>query len=1264
MPAFPRAKHARLRAVSTILYSVFCCLSLFEVGHAVEQVRYVEATAHKDSFAIAQNKVVSPMYVDSSDHAGVLRAANDLCVDIERVTGVAPALETKATVTGKSVILVGTLGKSRLIDQLVQAKKIDVSALVGKWEASLVQVVTNPMPGVSSALVIVGSDKRGTIYGLYDVSEQIGVSPWNWWADVPVKQQNALFVNAGRYVADEPAVKYRGIFLNDEEPALGNWTREKFGDFNSKFYTRVYELLLRLKANYLWPAMWGKSLYEADPESARLADEYGIVIGTSHHEPMMRAQRDWGKARGGEWNYQTNEEKLRDFWREGVRRNKDYETLTTIGMRGDGDMPMMDDADAAAKLMETIVADQRKIIAEEVNPNVEKVPQLWALYKEVQDYYAKGMRVPDDVTLLWCDDNWGNLRRLPTAEERARKGGAGIYYHFDYVGGPRSYKWINTVPIAKVWEQMNLAHQYDANRIWIVNVGDLKPMEFPIEFFLDFARDPKAWPQDKLEDYTRLWAQREFGPTYAADIADIVDKYTKYNGRCKPELLNPDTFSLVDYQEADRVLADWKQIAGKAESIYAKLPPEARDAFFQLVLYPTKASAIVNELYITVGRNRLHAAQGRASTNELAAKARALFQADADLAKQYNQLGGGRWNHMMDQTHIGYTTWSDPKTNIMPETREIQVPVNAALGVVVEGSTNAYSSNSPSGASLPAFDSFNRQNHFVEVFNRGQKPFNFSVAPSAPWIVVSPSQGTVEKEQRLFVSIDWDKVPVGTQQGTLKITSSNVEGVGEVTVAVQARSAASLLKTPLEGFVESNGYVSMEAEHYTRKVDADAVKWDKIEGLGHTLSSMTVFPVTAPSVLSSQNSPRLEYSMYLFNSGRAEVETVLAPTLDFVPGRAQRFAISFDDQTPQIIELPKQNNGRLWDAAVRDGAYRLRSTHTLNTAGYHTLKVWMVDPGVVLQKLVVNMGGAKPSYLGPPESYRSQGAGTVVTINKVGANPDLKFVDAPVNNGAPSRRQFQGGAPQGGQGQPYRGNASIPVPRGDANSLLAHEQLVAKAKVGGIDLYFLGDSITRRWGTKDAQYAPMLENWKQNFFGWNAGNFGWGADSIQNILWRIQNGELEGVNPKVIVILAGTNNVGTNPGGAAKIADIVKGIEALVTTSQQKAPNAKIVLTAIFPRNDNMAVLPEIQKINEGIEKLDDGKTIFFLNVNDKLAGPDGTLFEGMMGDKLHPTVKGYQVWADGLRPLLTQLLGPPAITDHAPSPTGDPSATKPDPRT
>src|SRR5882724_819216 len=430
--------------------------------------------------------------------------------------------------------------------------------------------------------------------------------------------------------------------------------------------------------------MWNNAFNDDDPVNPKVADEWGIVMGTSHHEPMLRAQQEWKRYGKGAWDYTTNGDVLRQFWTEGLRRNRNYESIVTLGMRGDGDLPMSRESNVA--LVERIVADQRKIIAENVNPALAAVPQVWTLYKEVQDYYEKGMRVPDDVTLLWCDDNWGNIRRLPTTEERKRSGGAGVYYHFDYVGGPRSYKWLNTIPITKVWEQMNLAYRYDANRIWIVNVGDLKPMEFPIEFFLTLAWNPEKLPKEKIGEFTKQWATREFGPKYAADIADIVSKYTEYNGRRKPELLEPDTYSLVNYQEADRVPAEGQTIVDKGERIYALLPEESRDAFFQLVLYPTKASAQVTQLYIATGKNKLYLSQNRASANVVSQQATALFQADAALAADYNhKLGHGKWNHMMDQTHIGYTSWRDPPENVMPKVTEIEVPAEAQMGVTVEG---------------------------------------------------------------------------------------------------------------------------------------------------------------------------------------------------------------------------------------------------------------------------------------------------------------------------------------------------------------------------------------------------------------------------------------------------------------------------------------------------------------------------------------------------------------------------------------------------
>jgi hypothetical protein len=935
-------------------------------GMALGGPKYVVSKPDSGSFQLAHEGIAASICVDAGDYPGVARASRDLQADILHVTGLAAPLGCDGKSLHGDVLLIGTIGQSPLIDRLVRERKIDVSQIQGKWESTLIEVVPHPLPGVARGLVIAGSDKRGTIYGIYDLSEQMGVSPWYWWADVPVRHKDSLYVKAGRWVTGEPAVKYRGIFLNDEAPSLSGWAKEKFGGLNHVFYERVFELLLRLKANFLWPAMWDNAFNEDDPLNPKLADEYGIVMGTSHHEPMLRAQQEWKRHGAGPWDYTTNAKRLDAFWEEGIERNKDYESAITLGMRGDGDMPMAEKEDIAQ--LEKIVADQREMIERHRTSMLSTDPQLWALYKEVQGYYEKGMRVPDDVTLLWCDDNWGNLRRLPTAEERKRSGGAGIYYHLDYVGDPRSYKWLNTYSITKVWEQMNLASAYGANRIWIVNVGDLKPLEFPIEFFLSMARDPRRWGKDNLKEFTELWAEREFGAEHAAEIAEIVSQYTRFNGRRKPEQLEPDTFSLVHYREADLVYSEWKSLAEQTEQLYRKLPESARDAFFELVLYPVKASAIVNELYITAGKNRLYAEQGRVDANQLAQQARALFAADAELADEYNRkLAHGKWNHMMDQAHIGYTFWNEPPLNAMPAVTEVQPVSRARMGVAAEGSAAVGSSASPSLA-LPPFDVFNQQTQFVDVFNQGAESFEFIASANRPWIQLSQTRARVAGEQRLLVSIDWDRAPEGDSEGA--VTIAQVGGAA-VNVRVHALRPSAPTKDSVQGFVESNHYLSIEAEHFTGMTGAGEVHWEKIPGFGETLSGMTVLPVTASSAEPPQVAPTLEYKMFLFDKGAFNVEAILAPTLNFVPGRGLRFAVSFDDQPPLVVDALANHTESDWAKAVSDGVRKVASTLNVDEPGYHTLKFRMVDAGIVLEKLVVSQGPLSSSYLGPPESYRN-----------------------------------------------------------------------------------------------------------------------------------------------------------------------------------------------------------------------------------------------------------------------------------------------------
>ena len=927
---------------------LLCLFTLSGLAHA-----QMADHASPGAFALVSAGHATPILVGADDWPGVVRVAGDLAQDVHRVTGQTPTLLKVRSDAKSEVILIGTLGHSALIDGLVSAGKMDVHSITGKWESAVTTVVEAPFPGVSRALVIAGSDKRGTIFATYDLSEQMGVSPWYWWADVPIAHKDALYFAPITHVLAEPAVKYRGIFLNDEAPALSGWTQEKFGGYNSKFYVHVFELLLRLKANYLWPAMWGSAFNEDDPENPRLADEYGIVMGTSHHEPMLRAQQEWKRHGTGPWDYAANAGVLQDFWRKGITRNGNYESTITLGMRGDGDEPMTEGQNIA--LLERIVADQRKILAENLTPTIAAEPKVWALYKEVQAYYEKGMRVPDDVTLLWCDDNWGNIRRLPTAEERKRPGGAGIYYHFDYVGDPRSYKWLNTTNIAKTQEQMSLAWQYGADRIWIVNVGDLKPMEFPISFFLAMAREPAKWDKDHVQQFGVDWATQQFGPAHAVEIAGMIDEYTRLNQRRKPEQLEPGTFSLRNFGEADRVDSEWRTLERRVDALAALLPEPQRAAFFELVQYPADASAVVNEMYIAAARNAFYARQGSALANNFAAETRRLFARDAELSDRYNhKLLNGRWNHMMDQTHIGYTYWNEPPLNVMPAVAEVQVPARGSLAVL---GSQPGAGNS---ARLSVFDSVARQQQQITLINSGSQAIPFSAKGIADWIIVSPAAGSASGQQSLTVSVDWSKAPAAHASGEVLIDQQYGPTLH---IPVEALHIAG---TP-RGFVESDGYVAIEAADTSARTGT-ATKWVELPGFGEGKSGMTVSPATSAPNRASPAS--LQYGIYLTDSGSFTLECRIAPTWNFTPGHGLRFAVSIDDgPRVEVDAFPKFVDAD-WSKAVSDGVQIMRVPLTIPATGAHTLKVWAVDPGVVMERLILWHGEPRPSYLGPPESAR------------------------------------------------------------------------------------------------------------------------------------------------------------------------------------------------------------------------------------------------------------------------------------------------------
>ena len=938
--------------------------------YSIESPAIVSFEKLSSNYVLAANGKATTILMDENDFPGVIRAAEYLRLDVERVTAIKPELKYDITSDEKIVLIIGTIGKSQLIQSLIDKGKLDVSSIKGKWDAYLINTLEKPVKGINKAIVIAGSDKRGTIYGIYEISSQIGVSPWYWWADVPVKKHNQLYIIPGTY-SDYPAVKYRGIFLNDEAPALTGWTSEKFGGFNHLFYEHVFELLLRLKGNFLWPAMWNNAFADDDSLNMILADEYGIVMSTSHHESMMRADKEWDRYGEGPWEYSTNPENLYKFWVDGAKRNKNYESVYTMGMRGQADTPMSEGENI--ELMGRIIKDQREIIAHVfTDHDVTDVPQVWCLYKEVQDYYDHGMLVPDDITLLLCDDNWGNVRRLPKPGTPERKGGYGMYYHYDFVGGPVSYRWLNVNPIARTWEQLHLCYEHGVDRIWIVNVGDLKPMEFPISFFLDYAWNPDRIPESELPDYINKWAEQQFGKEYAEDIAWLLTQYTRFNYRRTPEMLKPETYSMFHHREAENVVKEYNDILASAREIATKLPDEYQDAFYQLVKHPIEACANLNELYYTVAKNHLYAEQGRNSANVMAKRVKDLFENDAAITNYYHhKLSNGKWNHFMSQTHIGYTSWNNPPENIMPEVKKIDKKKEAEMGVMVEGSGSWWPHDSTQ-AWLPEFDNLNRQHYYLELFDRGLEPYSYTIKIKDPWVQVSSFKGEINSEDRIWISIDWDRAPKNTGESAVNIIADNGS---KVTVNIRTVNHDMSVLSSFSGFVEANGYVSMEAEHFTRKQETDDIQWHVIPGFGRTLSGVTAFPVTHDPVFPGGNNPCLEYNVYLTHTGSVKVEVYVAPSLNIYNDTGMQYAVSFDDALPQLVKIhefdtiPDWQYPAYWNNSVTDNIRILTTEHTIESAGTHTLKVWMVTPGVVFEKMVIKAKEIGDSYFGPPESF-------------------------------------------------------------------------------------------------------------------------------------------------------------------------------------------------------------------------------------------------------------------------------------------------------
>ena len=941
-----------------------------------------------DACLLANSQTATPFLVETSTPPAVLRASHDLAQDIARVTGKTPAIATTATPAATAnLLIIGTLGQSPLLDQLAAAGKLATNGLTGQWESYVLQLVDHPLPGVDRALVIAGSDRRGTIFGIYELSARIGVSPWYWWADVPVTHRDSVALRGDRFQQGPPAVKYRGIFLNDEDWGLRPWAAKTLepenGNIGPKTYAHLFELLLRLHANYLWPAMHpGTRAFNYFPANKKIADAYGIVMGSSHCEQMLCDNvSEWDEQKYGDYNYVTNPSGVLKYWAQRVHDNGAYENIYTVGMRGihDGGMPGGGTTREKAARLHDIIAHQRDLLAQGVNPNVARVPQIFCPYKEVLELYRLAPNIPDDITLVWPDDNYGYVRQFSNLAERARSGGGGVYYHISYWGAPYDYLWLDTTAPALIAEEMTKAYAYGANRVWVLNVGDLKPGEIGAEFFLNLGWNPSAWNGANTDELLTRQFTRDFGPELAPEMVSILDEYYRLNFARKPEHMgldpknrflqaSPFSATLNGDETLRRVIA-WRTLVNRVANLLPRVPAPARDAYFEFIGYPVRTACAANVKALAIANFNAAQAQGRLINSEwsqIAGQAQAKIDA---LTKAYNEtLAGGKWRGMMSAQPRKLATFNPP--SLPPPPGYPWCP--ARLGVVVEGNPTAHfasNTNTPCPA-LPEFTYPLAPAAFVDVFNAGTAPMKWSVESDEPWIHFTPASGTADA--RVQVTIDWAQAPqTGEAHGILHVFTPGQNHL----IPVNIFHAAPTDIVANTDFIESANRVILQATHVSQAIPGRDAQWRAIPGLGYNGAAMSVFPVTTavrtePAKIIAE-SPCLTYRLWLRHPGDWSVTLRTLPTFSVETGKPQRYAIAFDDAPPQIVALPASlgENDPTWQENVLRNAALTTSHHQIAQPGAHTLKIWMVDPGLVLDAIAAENHPTQPlGYTWPDET--------------------------------------------------------------------------------------------------------------------------------------------------------------------------------------------------------------------------------------------------------------------------------------------------------
>ncbi|OAL48891.1 hypothetical protein IQ07DRAFT_542687 [Pyrenochaeta sp. DS3sAY3a] len=943
-----------------------------------------------------------PILVDADDFEGVLLAAQNLADDLQKVTGKSsPVWKSLENPPTRGIILIGSVNRSKFVRELVEAEdSSSTQQLLGKWESFQTSVQACAWPIAERMLVLAGSDKRGTIFACYTLSEQIGVSPWHWWADVYIPPQERIYALSTTTHQGEPSVQFRGIFINDETPALIDWAHEKFGQkLGLEFYKKVFELLLRMKANFLWPAMWsgfpepGSIFFTDDPRNQQAADAYGIVISTSHHEPMGRNMSEWRQSNQGEWAWEMNKDAIADFFKAGAERSKPFESVLTLGMRGDSDVEINSENPKAT--LKDVIQTQRDII-EHTYGRSDGVPQVMALYKEVQEYFEDGLEIPEDVTLLFADDNFGNIRRFPGGPERARTGGYGVYYHLEYVGAPRSYKWLNTNSCGKIHQQLQAAYANDIRKIWVFNVGDIKPQEIPLTFALSLAWNINCVQPSTIPRFFNAFAMREFGNQYGDEASELLLQHDRMMSLRRHEHLEHDTLSISHYREADIILQRWLDLDRNAGQLFEKIHVARKPSFFQLVLHPIRASRINLELRITQAKNQMHGSQRRNTTNILAQRCLDLFDEDWSLSELYHNSPwtGCKWNHIMKQPRYGFSsdTWHAPSRDVITGLSYVQLRQNSnricgQMGVAIEGHTgirpglvNEESDRmQPSrgelvrGLTLPPITSYGPPSRYFEIYTRGTVEVEWYAETPQPWVKLSQTSGSLllgdSEAHRVEVSIDWALVTRGFDE-IIKIDIRSRSGeLEQVHLPVISRATPSGFK----GFPEVDGYIAIDVGAIALDLEQEKF-YHHLPYLGRTEAGGLALAV-APG----DHVPFLEYPIFAFTqSHEVRVTLYFTMTLNSRPDRPLCYDIAMDtvtyssmpliDQGESVAALP---NG--WAKAVQDNVWIRTHTFPSISPGQLFIRYRALEEFLVLERIIVDFGGVRESYLGPPPTAMLDG---------------------------------------------------------------------------------------------------------------------------------------------------------------------------------------------------------------------------------------------------------------------------------------------------